>query len=211
MTASGPTDGEARSRRRPLGGVPWGLISIGIATLSFAPGVVLLLIVPLVSPLLPLSGVACGGLDIVRSNRVGPKRHIIVPIAGVFLSTLSAAVHLMFWPSVFAHELELRRIERALCRDDVPPGATAMTCQGAISNPSNGNQCGYSIDVVLQTTAALESLVDFYNRSALPEYRHGGFFVPPMQSEFDAEKTGSDTRRVTVLVIGDEGMDLRCM
>ena len=195
-----------------------GSLSVAVALSSWVLGLVLLFVVPILSPLLPLSGAVLGSLGIHRAIRYGRRAQAIVPILGVILSGPPLLFHVPFWPSAVAHEFELWRVRDVLCEEDVPPAATPIACVGHIENPYNGNQCGYTMRVFLDTRQPAVQLAKFYNLQALEDYRENPvavgerdpFYVPRIRADWDIVARDKNTRIVSILVVGDDGTDWRC-
>jgi hypothetical protein len=106
------------------------------------------------------------------------------------------------------HDVAMSRVEKAICSAAPPPGGSVIKCEGmGVSNPFSGNQCGYQVNVWLQTRLPIEALRRFYaRRSLLPAS------VPALQvvqPYVEYEEPGK--ARVEFLAISEEGWDLRCL
>jgi hypothetical protein len=112
----------------------------------------------------------------------------------------------------FRHDRLFLRIEDAMCQDPpVPAGTSVVSCERSdlgVHNPSNGNQCGYVIILRLETHAAVGRLRSFYETVNLPDSLAADLVVGVAPW---AEYETPGHARVDLLVIGDEGMDIRCM
>ena len=113
----------------------------------------------------------------------------------------------------FRHDRLFLRIEEAICEDPpVPAGTSVVGCERSdlgVHNPSNGNQCGYLIILRLDTHAAVGRLRSFYESVNLPDNLTAADLVVGVAPWAEYETPGH--ARVDLLVIGDEGIDIRCM
>ena len=110
------------------------------------------------------------------------------------------------------HDRLLLRVETAICENPpVPPNATVEGCERSdlgVHNPSNGNQCGYLVILRLDTDAPVDELRAFYGSVGLPNSLADADLevgVAPWV-EYEAQARA----RVDFLVLGEEGLDIRC-
>ena len=105
------------------------------------------------------------------------------------------------------HDRIMARVEATICSGRLPTGGSLIRCKGlSVQNPFNGNQCGYQVNLWLDTRLSLDSLREFYGRSGqLPSTVHGLVVTSPY-----VVYEGPGRARVEFLAVGDEGSDLRC-
>jgi len=77
---------------------------------------------------------------------------------------------------------------------------------GRVENPFNGNDCGYSVNIWLDTRLSLDSLIEYYGPLyRLPSTIRGLVVTAPYATH---EQSG--LAKIEFLALGDEGFDLRC-
>jgi hypothetical protein len=101
----------------------------------------------------------------------------------------------------------MSHVSAVVCQQTPPAGADIQSCKGAgVTNPFNGNQCGYPVNLVLNTAFSVETVAEFYGPSGPLSGRLGNLdIIPPNVVEM-----GSGQVRVDFLAVGEEGSDPRC-
>jgi len=113
------------------------------------------------------------------------------------------------WRSMARHDSRERAIAAYVCaREQLPVGSVLDSCDSWITNPTNGNQCGYFVALRLRTAATSEQLEAFY--SATPPAERFGDHLFRADPRVAIEDSGEQAR-VEVLLIGDEDNDPRCL
>lgn len=140
----------------------------------------------------------------------GRSRWAIVTCTVVVIATLALGTFLApVWRSMARHDARERAIAAFVCTtEQLPAGATLSGCDSWITNPYNGNQCGYYIALRLGTAATKDELETFYSRT--PPAERFGDHLFRADPRVDVEVPGKQAR-VEVLLVGDEDSDVRCM
>jgi hypothetical protein len=182
-------------------------LAICIPICAIALGVIALMVGLFLGPVALVLPAA--GLVLCIWILVHPKSRAIaigVIVAALFIAASSVPVALMGVDQI-RHDLIMSRIQRAVCASQPPAGATVTRCKGqGVANPFNGNQCGYQVDLWLNTELPLGTLSLFYSDpSLLPKSVHQVEAIAPYVVYESPGRT-----RVEFLAIGDEGYDPRC-
>jgi hypothetical protein len=150
-------------------------------------------------------------MNVVTWRRQTRRRYRLVAGAGTIV-TLTVIVLMMFvWVPMLQHDRLLGDMHSAFCEENIPLGSEVLRCGGYIENPSNGNQCGYFIDLQLRTNQSEVALARFYSalRRPFPPPQDPIFFFVEPQISLDTSTTPA-TAMLQLLAVGDEGGDPRC-
>ena len=130
-------------------------------------------------------------------------------IAALLLTMLGTAFLVPTWFSAFQHNVLMGRVETAVCSMEFNGVAIRACVASSVANPFNGNQCGYEVTLAVETdrsSGELEALLSDRASAGLGAIHDIEQIPPFIQAAADV-----GTFKATILFIGDEGSDLRCM
>lgn len=151
--------------------------------------------------LLGISGMALIALLRTNKNWVRIISSVALAIAIGAAALVSGSV-----ASMIDHDETMGRYRDIAC-DTAPGDSRILQCGTSIENPSNGNSCGYFVDIVLESTASVDFLRDFYESRQAVTPDSGRYWGQSV----DVEIISDDQRAITVETIGEEGDDSRCI
>lgn len=113
-----------------------------------------------------------------------------------------------FIPGMLQHDRLMGQVSAAVCDPPlVPDGAVVRSCEGhGPENPSNGNSCGYFVELRLETSLSPSAVRAFYGSISLPP----DLVSLTVTSPYADREQRSDLAHLSFLAIGDPGADPRC-